>query len=131
MRTSPSSREKKDLRGSFNDLLENVFGRANEIIKEGKTSRLTLAELERLALERREKAEEAETEKARVVRETEVRPVIGTNQMERWVRKSLAALEKEISPSEKAIVSAMGLYNIFENARTPKDLVRLNEWIVG
>jgi len=128
MRT-PSSREKKDLRESFNDFLENVFSGANEIIEKGKTSRLTLTELERLALQRREKAEEAGTEKARV-RETEVRPVIGTNQMERWVRKSLAALKIEISPSEKAIVSAMALYNIFENALTPKDL-DLNKWIVG
>jgi len=130
MRTSPSSREKKDLRESFNNFLENVFGRANEIIEKGKTPRLTLAELERLALERREEAGEAGTEKARVVRETEVRPVIETNQMEKWVRGSLAALEKKISPSEKAIVSAMELYHIFENAPTPKDL-DFNRWIVG
>jgi|GEM_PF-2713798 len=130
MRTSPSSREKKDLRESFNNFLENVFGRANEIIEKRKTPRLTLAELERLALERREEAGEAGTEKARVVRETEVRPVIETNQMEKWVRGSLAALEKKISPSEKAIVSAMELYHIFENAPTPKDL-DFNRWIVG
>jgi hypothetical protein len=128
MRTSPSSREKQDLRESFNDFLEKVFRDAKKISEEGKTSSLTLAELARLALERREKAEKAETEKARVVR-TEVRPV-GTNQMEKWVRESLAALKKEISPSEEAIVSAMALYNIFENARTPKDL-DFNKWIVG
>lgn len=125
MRT-PSKYQEKDLRNRFNSFLEKIFAAVKRIEKEGKTSHLVLAdlaELERLALERRKTGKEV-----RVV----VRPVSGPEQMERWVRESLATLGKGILLSEKAISSAMVLYNILENAQTPKELGNgLNEWVVG
>lgn len=114
-------KKEKDIRREFNELLDSIFKKAEEVYKTGKQSRLNLSELERIAVEREERkgAEQITITK-------------NLDQMKKWVTDVLNALEKDFVPKESAVNSAMTLYMILENAGTPEKLGDgLKKWVAG
>lgn len=119
-------RKEKDVRKEFNELLDNIFKKAEEIYKSGRQTRFNLSELEKMAYEKRRTEME---EPQRKVGEQKA----GTNsieQIEKWVCNSLDSL-KDFVPKESAINSAMELYALLESAKKPEDLAKLKKWVVG
>lgn len=135
------TRREKKLREDFNELINDIFKRAEEIYSKGRRSSLTLEsdrfdekleEFERLALQQREKMQgrkERPTEREKLKEATPT--FLSYEQMRKWVRKNLELANlADFKPNESAIEAAMALYALFEGSKTPRDLGEgLEKWV--
>lgn len=119
-------RKEKDVRKEFNELLDNIFRKAEEIYKSGRQARLNLGELEKMAYERRQTGMEEPARKAGEQKAGTKRP----DQIKEWVRYTLDSL-KDFAPKESAINSAMELYALLESAKPDELPKRLKKWVAG